>query len=81
MVAVGVESYAVDYRSHRTTFYFAVDAIRAGIRGSQRGLIRYSGFRRRSMQAGCVGYTAWISGGQVTYFGRQGETHVERFPH
>lgn len=101
MVQAGVESYAVDYRGRRVTYYLqgddtlmlalaAVDepiapafdatAIQAAIRGAQQGRVMYPAFKRLSMQAGCVGYVAWIAGRQVTYFGRKGEEHVERFP-
>lgn len=101
LAEAGVESYAVDYRSHRTTYYlpdgercdvpldtpaiaigasFDAPAIQAAIRGSQQGIVRYPEFKRLSMGAGCIGYTVWIAGRHVCYFGRKGETHVERFP-
>lgn len=97
----GVESYAVDYRARRTTYFlqsgkcldiplhmpqveigetFDTDAIQAAIRGAQQGVVMYPEFKRRSAEAGCVGYTAWLAGRQVTYSGRRGETHVERIP-
>lgn len=96
-----VESYHVDYRSGRTTYYlpdgetldlaferpqdgiadaFDGDAVRAAILGAQQGRVMYPEFKRLSQAAGCAGYTVWITGRHVTYFGRQGETHVERFP-
>lgn len=56
------------------------DALRAAIRGAQRGEVAYPEFKRLSRQAGCVGYVAWLAGRKVTYFGRRGETHVEHFP-
>lgn len=59
---------------------FDVDAIKAAIRGAQQGVVMYPEFKRLSRLAGCVGYVVWISGRHVTYFGRNGETHVERFP-
>jgi uncharacterized protein YbcV (DUF1398 family) len=59
---------------------FDAAALRASIRGAQHGDLRYPEFRRRSMQAGCVGYTAWLAGRHVAYFGRNGEQHIERFP-
>ena len=59
---------------------FSCDAVLAAIRGAQRGEVMYPEFKRLSMAAGCVGYTVWISGRHVTYFGRNGETHVEQFP-
>ena len=101
LAQAGVESYVVDYRSHRTSYYLpdgascdiALDtpavaigrdfdrtAIQAAIRGSQQGRVKYPEFKRLSMAAGCIGYTVWIAGRHVCYFGRNGETHVERFP-
>lgn len=101
MVVAGVDSYAVDYRSRRTTYYlrdaapldlpldtpdmhipeaFDTAALRSAIAGAQRGSVMYPQFKRLSMAAGCVGYTVWITGRHVTYYGRRGETHVERFP-
>ena len=40
----------------------------------------YPEFKVNSQRAGCIGYTVWIDGRHVTYAGRRGETHVERFP-
>jgi uncharacterized protein YbcV (DUF1398 family) len=59
---------------------FDADAIQAAIRGSQQGLVQYPQFKHLSCAAGCIGYTVWIAGRHVTYFGRKGETHVEPFP-
>ena len=101
MVVAGVDSYVVDYRSGRTTYYprdagpldlpldtpdlpiadlFDAAALRTIIAGAQRGHVMQPQFKRLSMAAGCVGYTVWIAGRHVTYYGRRGETHVERFP-
>jgi len=59
---------------------FDAAAIQAAIRGSQQGLVKYPEFKRLSCEAGCIGYTVWIAGRHVSYFGRRGEVHVERFP-
>ena len=59
---------------------FDVDALKAAIRGAQEGRVKFPEFKMLSQQAGCVGYTVWIVGRHVTYFGRRGETHVEHFP-
>ncbi|MBP6816533.1 MAG: DUF1398 family protein [Burkholderiaceae bacterium] len=101
LIGVQVESYHVDYRSGRTTYYlregaaldfgleqpqepiseaFDGDAVRAAILGAQEGRVLYPDFKRLSQRAGCIGYTVWIAGRHVTYLGRRGETHVERFP-
>jgi uncharacterized protein YbcV (DUF1398 family) len=101
LAQAGVESYDVDYRACRTTYYlpsgetlaleqhapdagvaatFDAAAVQAAIRGAQSGAVLYPEFKRLSQLGGCVGYTVWIAGRHVTYFGRNGETHVERFP-
>lgn len=101
LVEAGVESYHVDYRSGRATYFlpdgdildlafdkpaegiadgFDGDAVRTAIRGAQQGQVMYPEFKRLTQRAGCAGYTVWIAGRHVTYFGRRGETHVERFP-
>jgi uncharacterized protein YbcV (DUF1398 family) len=101
LMAAGVESYYVDYRCGRSTYFlpdgesldlafdkpadgiadaFDGDGVRAAIRGAQQGRVMYPEFKTLTQRAGCVGYTVWIAGRHVTYFGRQGETHVERFP-
>jgi uncharacterized protein YbcV (DUF1398 family) len=101
LMSVQVESYHVDYRSGRATYYmpdgsnadfeferphqsigeaFDGEAVRAAILGSQQGRIMYPEFKVVSQRAGCVGYTVWIAGRHVTYYGRRGETHIERFP-
>ena len=101
LMGVQVETYHVDYRSGRATYYlpdgatldigfeqpqegiadaFDGDAVRAAILGAQQGRVMYPEFKRLSQRAGCVGYTVWIAGRHVVYFGRRGETHIERFP-
>ena len=101
LVEAGVESYHVDYRSGRATWFlpdgdtltlsfsqpaegianaFDGDAVRAAILGAQQGLVMYPEFKTFTQRAGCAGYTVWIAGRHVTYFGRRGETHIERFP-
>lgn len=59
---------------------FNASAIQEAIRGAQSGQVKYTEFLERSMSAGCVGYTVWIAGQHVSYFGRLGQVHVERFP-
>ena len=96
-----VESYHVDYRVGRSTYYlpagetlelpfepaeggvaasFDAEAIRSAIRSAQRGEVMYPEFKRLAEGGGCIGYMVWIAGRHVSYFGRNGETHVERFP-
>lgn len=59
---------------------FDAEALRAAIRGAQQGEVMYPQFKQLSQQAGCTGYTVWLTGRQVSYYGRRGETHVEHFP-
>jgi uncharacterized protein YbcV (DUF1398 family) len=59
---------------------FDSDGVRAAILGAQQGRVMYPEFKLLSQRAGCAGYTVWIAGRHVTYAGRRGETHVERFP-
>ena len=101
LTEIGVESYAVDYRGHRITYYmpnsetltlaldplqiqiateFSLTGIKEAIAGAQRGEIMYPEFKQRSQNSGCIGYTVWITGKHVTYFGRKGEMHIEPFP-
>jgi len=101
LTAAGVESYHVDYRAARTTYYlpngethtlgfelpttpvapvFSTEGMVAAIRGAQAGTVKYPEFKPLSQAAGCASYTVWIAGRHVTYHGRKGETHVERFP-
>jgi uncharacterized protein YbcV (DUF1398 family) len=59
---------------------FDAALVQAAIRGAQQGVVMYPQFKKLSRQAGCIGYTVWIAGRHVSYYGRKGETHVERFP-
>lgn len=59
---------------------FDAAALRAAIRAAQQGAVMYPEFKKLSRQAGCIGYTVWIAGRHVSYHGRKGETHIERFP-
>jgi uncharacterized protein YbcV (DUF1398 family) len=99
--SVGVESYCVDYRNNRFTYYLSDDQsltlvtqasevlignafiateIQAAIRQAQQGIVKFPEFKKLSKQAGCIGYTVWIAGKHVTYLGRKGEQHIEKFP-
>ena len=101
LIDVDVESYSVDYRCGRVSYYmpcgetltleldmtkpkiallFSASAIKSAILRAQRGEIMYPEFKQLSKEAGCVGYTVWITGKHVTYYGRNGETHIEYFP-
>ena len=58
---------------------FHASALRAAIKGAQRGEVVYPDFLKLSTAAGCVGYHVWIDGHHVSYFGAKGEVHVEHF--
>lgn len=76
------QSHTVDLPAHPVPIAEAFDvaSVVATIRAVQQGEIRYPEFIDRVMRAGSVGYIVWIAGRHVTYFGRRGETHIERFP-
>ena len=59
---------------------WSLNNIRAAIRDSQEGEIRYPDFLRRVMSAGCVYYDVFINGRKAIYTGRNGDFHVENFP-
>lgn len=59
---------------------FKKEEMISAIRRAQGDQVRYPEFLRLTMLAGCVGYMVWITGKHVTYFGAQGETHIEHFP-
>jgi len=59
---------------------FDVAALRADILDSQRNGQKYRDFTQRAMAAGTQGYFAFLRGKRVTYFGRQGDQHIEWFP-
>lgn len=59
---------------------FDLAELRAAIVDSQRHGQNYRDFTRRAMLAGVQGYYAFLTGKRVTYFGRQGDHHVEWFP-
>lgn len=101
LLEAGVESYGVDYRAARVTYYlpdgdtldlalegepaavaseFSAAALIAAIRAAQRGDVMYPQFKKLSQGAGCIGYTVWLSGRHVSYYGRRGEVHIEHFP-
>lgn len=54
--------------------------IKQAILGAQSGQIMYPEFKKLTYSAGCIGYSVWISGKSVQYFGRLGEYHTELFP-
>jgi uncharacterized protein YbcV (DUF1398 family) len=59
---------------------FDAAALRAAILDSQQHGQHYRDFTRRAIQAGVQGYTAFLRGQRVTYWGRGGDQHTEWFP-
>ncbi len=55
-------------------------ALKAAILDSQRNGQKFREFTRRAMAAGVQGYIAFLRGQRVTYWGRLGDQHIERFP-
>lgn len=61
---------------------FDADAIKTAIGEAQRLApgYTYRGFCAKVAAAGCAGYVVSFLGRRAVYYGRTGETHVERFP-
>jgi uncharacterized protein YbcV (DUF1398 family) len=59
---------------------FSAAGVDAAVRAVQAQRIRYREFCRQIAAAGCVGYFVTLAGRCAVYYGRGGETHVERFP-
>jgi len=59
-----------------------VSAVQSAIKEAQQLApgYTYAGFCRKVMAAGCAGYIVSFTGRRAVYFGRDAETHVERFP-
>jgi uncharacterized protein YbcV (DUF1398 family) len=59
---------------------FDATLIQQAILAAQSGQVMYPLFKALTCQAGCIGYHVWITGKNVQYFGRLGESHTEKFP-
>ena len=59
---------------------FNAEALRTAILDSQKNGQKYREFCHRAMNAGVQSYFAFLRGQRVTYFGRQGDQHIEWFP-
>ena len=59
---------------------FSADKVKSTIKRVQAGEINYITFSEEVLAAGCVFYIAYLSGKRVSYFGRNGDFHVEHFP-
>ena len=77
---------SVDLPTHRTATpiaaAFDATAVQAAIREAQQLVPgqTYAGFCKKVMTAGYAGYIVSFPGPRVVYYGRDAETHVERFP-
>jgi uncharacterized protein YbcV (DUF1398 family) len=60
--------------------HFSAEGVDAAVRSVQTAKINYKTFCERVMAAGCVGYLVSMAGQRVVYYGRSGDSHVERFP-
>lgn len=76
------ESYVelIHTEMHNPNKTFSVDEVKAAIKASQAGQIKYKEFIDRVLNAGCVYYITYLTGKKVVYFGRNGESHTEHFP-
>lgn len=72
------ESTDVQYQGALAMNFDSKRVIEA-IRANQQGQIDYQTFLRDIITAGVVGYTVYLDGKQVIYFGRKGESHTEIF--
>ncbi len=76
------EAYAVDcnYSSKREVApdFNETEVVHA-IRLIQSGQIQYQEFVGKMMAAGVISYLSCLEGAKVTYFGRKGEEHIEKF--
>lgn len=59
---------------------FSAAGVESAVRASQTQKIGYREFCERIAEAGCVGYVVSLAGRRAVYFGRTGDSHVERFP-
>jgi len=59
---------------------FDAEALKAAILDSQQHGQKFRHFCEHAMLAGVQGYFAFLRGQRATYFGRQGDQHVEWFP-
>lgn len=59
---------------------FDAAGLRRAIFDSQQNGQKYRDFTVRAMTAGVQGYFAFLRGQRVTYWGRQGDQHIEWFP-
>ncbi len=73
--------FGVERAAHGGADAFDGDAVRTAVRGARQGQVTHPEFKRLPQRAGCAADTAWIADRHVVYFGRRGETRVERFLH
>ena len=59
---------------------FNADALQMAILDSQKNGQHYRDFTARAMSAGVQGYIVFLRGQRVTYWGRNGDQHIEWFP-
>jgi uncharacterized protein YbcV (DUF1398 family) len=59
---------------------FDATALKANILDSQTNGQKFRDFSVRAMKNGVQGYYAFLRGQRVTYFGRNGDQHIEWFP-
>lgn len=59
---------------------FSREELKATLQAVIQGKLKYPEFASGCMEAGVVGYIAFIEGKRVIYYGEKGDHHVEWFP-
>lgn len=69
-----------DYQGPTIAKEFSQEAVVKAIKTIQTKQMTYREFLDAIMEAGCTGYTVYITGRKAIYFGRKGDMHIENFP-
>lgn len=69
-----------DYRGPVIAEDLCQESVINAIKNIQAKKITYVQFLDAILEAGCTGYTVYITGRKAIYFGRKGDMHVENFP-
>lgn len=78
---VNGETHIEPSHKHPVSAKFEAEKIADAVKQSQQGKITYPRFIDLITKAGCSNYTAYLTGKRVIYSGRQGDSHIELFPH
>ncbi|MBA2655229.1 MAG: DUF1398 family protein [Gammaproteobacteria bacterium] len=70
----------VPFKHPKAAEKFSSVLVKTAIKSIQAGKINYKQFLDQIMEAGTVYYITYLTGKRVSYFGREGDFHVEHFP-